>query len=61
MINLNNKIDLLVQPSDNGTEKKFEKKPEKELEKEGGKVFETEPEANPDDETQKKKYRYKWK
>ena len=49
MIDMNRKIDLLVQPP--------EKEPEKEPVKESPKESEKEPEKEP----KKKKYRYKWK
>jgi hypothetical protein len=52
MINMNRKIDLLVQSP--------EKEPEKEPVKESPKESEKEPEKQPDNELKKKKYRYKW-
>jgi hypothetical protein len=57
MINMNRKIDLLIQLP----EKEAEKGPDKESQKESGEELEKEPEKQPDNKLKKKKYRYKWK
>jgi len=57
MINMNRKIDLMVQPSAKGAEIEYEKG----LETASGKDLRKETEKQPDNEIKKKKYRYKWK
>ena len=61
MINLNRKMDLLTQMSENGSEVEPQKETEKEFGRESKNKIETETEASSDTELEKKKYRYKWK
>ena len=61
LINLNCKIDLLTQPSKIESEKETEKEPQKEFGQVSKNEVEKEPEAQDDNELEKRKYRYKWK
>jgi hypothetical protein len=61
MINMNRKMDRLVQLSEKKPEKELQKEPEKESKKEPRKEPERELGKEPEEEHEKKKYRYKWK